>query len=102
MGGGTPAGDEVREGHRVYVIERPVPGVGSFPIEKKQKIAMASNAAVEKLGGAVEWDHSYLTSEGTYCFYCADSEDTIREHAALAGAALSKITPVSQVVHQTD
>lgn len=98
VGGGAPAGATPRDGHQVFVIERPIPGVGFFGLEKKQKISANSNAAIEKLGDAIEWDHSYLTSEGTYCVYRADSPDTLREHGALAGAPIGKITPVVQAV----
>ncbi len=96
VGGGKPAGDEPRDGHQIYVIERPIPGVGFFGLDKKQKISKNSNAAIAKLGDVIEWDHSYLTSEGTYCVYRADNPDTLREHGALAGAPIGKITPVKQ------
>lgn len=99
VGGGNPAGAEPRDGHQVFVIERPIPGVGFFGLEKKQKISAGSNAAIAKLGDIIEWDHSYLTSEGTYCVYRADSPDTLREHGALAGAPIGKITSVTQEVH---
>ena len=99
LGGGPEAGATPRPGHQVYVIERPIPGVGSFPLEKKKKISMGSNAAAEKLGAVVEWDHSYLTSEGTFCVYRAVDEATIREHADLAGAPIAMITPVTQTLH---
>ena len=88
-----------RDGHQVYVIERPIPGVGFFGLDKKEKISKGSIAAMAKLGDVIEWDHSYLTSEGTYCVYRADDPDTLREHGALAGAPIGKITPVSQVVN---
>ena len=99
VSGGQPAGPEPRDGHQVYVIERPIPGVGFFGLEKKQKISAGSNAAIAKLGDIIEWDHSYLTSEGTYCVYRADTPDTLREHGALAGAPIGKITPVNQEVN---
>jgi hypothetical protein len=99
VGGGKQASPELRPGHQVYVIERPIPGVGFLGLEKKQNISRNSNAAIEKLGDIIEWDHSYLTSEGTYCVYRADSPETLREHGALAGAPIGKITPVEQVVH---
>lgn len=99
VSGGQSADAEPREGHQVFVIERPIPGVGFFGLEKKQKISAGSNAAIEKLGDIIEWDHSYLTGEGTYCVYRADSPDTLREHGALAGAPIGKITPVEQVAN---
>lgn len=99
IGGGDLAGPQLREGHHVYVIERPIPGVGFFGLDKKQKISQNSNAAVAKLGEIIEWDHSFLTNEGTYCVYRADSPDTLREHGALASAPIGKITPVLHTTH---
>lgn len=92
VGGGEPAGDMPRTGHSVYVIERPIPGVGSFPLEKKRMISKRSNDSVRELGGKVEWDHSYLTNEGTFCVYRAEDEAAIRHHAKLAGAPIDLIT----------
>ncbi|UWR05209.1 DUF4242 domain-containing protein (plasmid) [Ruegeria conchae] len=97
VGGGAPTGAELRSGHDVYVVERPIPGVGFLGLEKKQQISRNSNAAIAKLGEIVEWDHSYLTGEGTYCVYRADSPETLREHGVLAGAPVGKITKVVQV-----
>lgn len=99
IGGGEPAGSAPRDGHKVFVIERPIPGVGFFGLEKKQAISKGSNAAISKLGDIIEWDHSYLTGEGTYCVYRADSSETLREHGALAGAPIGKITAVAQQTH---
>ncbi|MFT5351849.1 MAG: hypothetical protein ACI9MF_002674 [Gammaproteobacteria bacterium] len=100
IGGGQPAASEPREGHDIFVIERPIPGVGFLGLEKKKKISQNSNAAIAMLGDLIEWDHSYLTSEGTYCIYRADSPDTIREHGLLAGAPTGKITPVIQQTYK--
>lgn len=99
VGGGPEAGATPRPGHQVYVIERTIPGVGSLPLEQKKKISMGSNAAVDKLGTVVEWDHSYLTNEGTFCVYRAVDESTIREHSELAGAPIAMITPVRHTIH---
>ena len=96
VGGGESSGPVPRPGHQVFVIERPIPGVGFFGLDKKQRISQNSNAAIAKLGDIIEWDKSYLTSEGTYCLYRADSSATLREHGALAGAPIGKITPVTQ------
>ena len=96
VGGGEPANSSPRPDHDVFVIERPIPGVGFLGLDKKRKISKNSNAAIAKLGNVIEWDHSYLTSEGTYCVYRADSPETLREHGALAGAPIGKITAVRQ------
>lgn len=96
VGGGAPAGESVRDGHEVFVVERPIPGVGTFGLERWRAISAGSNAAVAELGDAIEWDHSYLTVEGTYCIYRADSVETVRRHGELAGAPISRITAVAQ------
>ena len=95
VGGGEAAGEDPLKEHTLYVIERPIPGVGSFPLEKKQAISARSNASIAQLGGQVEWDRSYLTSEGTFCVYRAEDEDAIRRHGELSGAPIELITPVS-------
>jgi hypothetical protein len=96
VGGGVQAAESPRDGHKVYVIERPIPGVGSFPLERKQMISQRSNASIEMLGDKIEWQHSYLTSEGTYCVYRAVDEDAIREHGKLAEAPIATVTAVEQ------
>jgi hypothetical protein len=97
VGGGAQAGDSPRDGHKVFVIERLIPGVGDFPLERKQMISQRSNASIDKLGDKIEWQHSYLTSEGTYCVYRAVDEDAIREHGKLAEAPIATVTAVEQM-----
>lgn len=99
LGGGAVSGPTPKPGHQVFVIERPIPGVGFFGLDKKQRISANSVAAMDKLGDIIEWDKSYLTSEGTYCLYRADSSATLREHGALAGAPIGKITQVEQMTY---
>lgn len=99
LAGGETAGEKPRDGHQVFVIERPIPGVGFLGLDKKKKISAGSNNAIAKLGEIIEWDHSYLTSEGTYCVYRANSPATLREHGALAGAPIGKITPVDHFTY---
>ena len=60
--------------------------------------ARASNRAVEQVGGAVQWQHSYVAGDRTFCIYLADGEDTIRAHAEMSGIPVSKITEVPQMI----
>lgn len=96
VGGGAKAGADPRPGHKVYVIERPVPGIGDLPLETQKQLSMGSNAVLTKLGKGIEWAHSYLTDEGTYCVYRAADTDKIVEHGKLAEFPINKI---SAVVH---
>lgn len=95
-GGGQAAGAKPRDGHKTYVIERNIPGIGTFPDQKKQAIAKKSNAAVSEIGNGIEWDHSYLTDEGTFCVYRATGEDMIRKHASITGAPVNNISEVHE------
>jgi hypothetical protein len=95
-GGGAKAGDQLRPGHQVFVIERDVPGVGNFPDNKKMAISKKSNAAIAQIGKSIEWDHSYLTDEGTYCIYRATDENTIREHGKIIGARIIGVYSVKK------
>ena len=95
-GGGPKAGDEPRQGHQVFVIERGIPGVGNFPDKKKMAISRKSNRAIAEIGNSIEWDHSYLTDEGTYCVYRAIDENTIRQHGKIAGAPIITIYGVKK------
>ena len=94
VGGAEPAAPVAADEMTTFVIERPIPGVGSFPLERKEGISRASIAAMEQLGGSVEWVHSYLTDIGTFCVYRATDAGQIEEHAVLAGAPLGPITEV--------
>lgn len=98
VAGGPKAGNQLREGHKVYMIERDIPGVGLAPLDELKAISKGSQAIIEGMGDAVEWDHSFLTSEGTFCVYRAGDPAMIEEHARIAGIPADPITEVQQIV----
>ncbi|HPF25198.1 MAG TPA: DUF4242 domain-containing protein [Steroidobacteraceae bacterium] len=81
-----------------YLIERDVPGIGGMSIVELCGAARASNRAIEQVAGAVQWQHSYVAADKTFCIYLADSEDTIRKHAELSGIPVTRITEVPQII----
>ena len=81
-----------------YVIERDMPGVGSMNREQLKGAAVASWDALAKLYGKIQWEHSYVTGDKTFCIYLADGEATIREHARLSGFPANIITEVRTVI----
>ncbi|MBI1362295.1 MAG: DUF4242 domain-containing protein [Alphaproteobacteria bacterium] len=81
-----------------YVIERDIPTVGSFDKNQLKGAAETSNAALSKLAPKVQWEHSYVTKDKTFCIYLAENEDAIREHARLSGFPASKITAVTGII----
>lgn len=80
-----------------YVIERDLPGVGSFNRQQLKDAAATSNSALAKLAGKVQWQQSFVVADKTFCIYLADSEASIHEHARLSGFPASKVSEVRNV-----
>jgi Nickel responsive protein SCO4226-like len=81
-----------------YVIERDLPGVGAMNGAQLKDAAATSNAALAKLAGKVQWDHSYVVDNKTFCIYLAENEAVVREHAKLSGFPATKVTEVKTVI----
>src|SRR4051812_3170168 len=81
-----------------YVIERDIPGVGAMTHEQLKRVAVISCDAAARLYGKIHWEHSYITSDKTFCIYLADGMDSILEHARLSGFPADRITEVLTVV----
>lgn len=81
-----------------YVIERNVPGIGGLNREQLRDAAETSNKALAKLAGKVQWEHSYVAGDKTFCVYLADSEATVQEHAKLSGFPANTVTEVRTII----
>jgi hypothetical protein len=77
-----------------FMIERDMPGIGAAGDADLAAAAVTSNAALAQLAPRVQWQHSYVTGDRTYCVYLADDEDAIREHARISGFPASRITAI--------
>ena len=99
VGGGPEALAQPRDGHKIYVIERGVPGISSLPMEKQIEVSKGSQKVVSQFGDKLEWDKSFLTREGTFCVYRTDNVDLIKEHASIAGFPADKISAVEHKVY---
>jgi hypothetical protein len=81
-----------------YVIERDIPGVGKMNAKELKGAAGVSNAALEKLSGSVQWVHSYVVDDKTFCVYLAEDEAKVREHARISGFPATKVTEVRAII----
>ena len=81
-----------------YLIERDIPGIGGMSVVELCGAARASNSAIAKLAGDVQWQHSYVAGDKTYCIYLAANEGVIRKHAEMSGIPVTKITEVPQII----
>ncbi len=84
-----------------YVIERHIPGVDKMGANDLSGAAKTSNAALAQLAPKVQWVHSYVAQDKTFCIYLAENEDHIREHARLSGFPANKITEVTGMIDPT-
>jgi hypothetical protein len=84
-----------------YMIERDIPEVGSFEREQLRDASKTSNKALAQLAPRVQWDHSYVAGDKTFCVYLAEDEDAIHKHAEISGFPASKITEISSVIDPT-
>lgn len=84
-----------------YVIERDIPAVGSFNREQLREASKTSNGALSKLAPRVQWEHSYVAGDKTFCIYLAEDEKAIQDHAKLSGFPASRVTRISSVIDPT-
>ena len=80
---------------RKFVIERALPGVGGLSNPELGGAARTSNGALAELAPKVQWIHSYVTADKTFCIYLAEDEDAIHKHAELSGFPATIITEVT-------
>ena len=81
-----------------YVIERDLPGVGSMSVNELRQASSTSNSAINQLFPKVQWQHSYVTAEKTFCIYLAEDEDAIHQHAEISGFPANVITEVTGMI----
>lgn len=81
-----------------YLIERNIPGAGSFTADELQKISVKSNEVLAGLAPRVQWVQSFVTDDQIYCLYLADSEETVLEHAREGGFPADRVSRVRTVI----
>lgn len=84
-----------------YLIEREIAGVHQLDGDQLKGAAAASNSALAQLGPSVQWIHSFVTKDKTFCLYLAENEDVVREHSRLSGFPANRITEVAGVIDPT-
>jgi hypothetical protein len=84
-----------------YVIERDIPEIGSAGREELRGAAEKSNgvlAAMKSEQKNIQWEHSYVTGDKTFCIYMADNEALIQEHAERSGFPATLVTEVQRMI----
>ena len=81
-----------------YLVERDIPEVGSMSLVELCGAARASNQAIDRMVPEIQWQHSYVAGDKTFCIYLATDEATIRKHAELSGIPVSRIVEVPRII----
>jgi Protein of unknown function (DUF4242) len=78
-----------------YVIERDIPAIGTAEREALRDAAHHSNAVLAAMQAEqkhIQWEHSYVAADKTFCIYLADNEALCM---SMPGAVASRL-PGSQ------
>ena len=84
-----------------YVIERDIPGAGNMSAADLSGASAKSCSVLDKLGGDIQWIHSYVTDDKIYCVYTAPSEELIKQHADQSGFPANRISEVKSMIDPT-
>jgi hypothetical protein len=83
------------------MIERNIPKVGGFTPQQLSDAARKSNCTLAELAPRVQWVHSYVAADKTFCVYLAENEEAIREHAKRSGFPANVITEIKGMIDPT-
>ncbi len=83
---------------KTYLIERDIPGAGSFSAEQKSGIVTKSCNVIGEMGEGIEWVKSYLAGDKVYCVYRATDEDSLYLHGKKAGFPITRIFSVDDTI----
>ena len=84
-----------------YVIERDIPGIGLADRKALRESAEKSNgvlAAMKMEQKNIQWEHSYVAGDKTFCIYIADNESLLQEHSQRSGFPITKIIEVLRII----
>ena len=62
-----------------FVIEREIPEIVSFKPEQLKGASAKSNEALAQLAPKIQWVHSYVAANQTFCIYLAENEEAIHQ-----------------------
>ncbi|MCG8693068.1 MAG: DUF4242 domain-containing protein [Minwuiales bacterium] len=84
-----------------FVIERDIPDIGSAEREALREASLKSNQVLAELGPDIQWEHSYVAGNKTFCVYLAADEEIIHKHAEMSGFPATKVTEVKRMIDPT-
>ena len=87
-----------------FVIERALPEIGSADRDALRGAAQKSNGVLAEMRAEkkfIQWEHSYVAANKTFCIYLADGEALVHEHARRSGFPATVVTEVARMIDPT-
>jgi uncharacterized protein YrrD len=84
-----------------FVIERDIPQIGSAEREALRGASEKSNGVLADMRSEsknIQWEHSYVAADKTFCIYIADNEALVHEHAERSGFPATVVTEVRKMI----
>ncbi len=84
-----------------FVIERDIPEIGSADREALRGAAQKSNGVLADMKSErknIQWEHSYVVADKTFCIYLADNQALVQEHAERSGFPATIVTEVRKMI----
>jgi hypothetical protein len=81
-----------------FLIEREIPGIGTFEREQLREAAAKSNDVLRQLGPKIQWVESYVAADKLFCIYMAEDEALIHQHAEISGFPATTVTDISKTI----
>ena len=75
-----------------------MPKIGDASKDDLKGAAKTSNKALAELGKDIQWLHSYVAEDKTFCVYLAKNEEIIRRHSELSGFPATIITEIKRII----
>ncbi|MDP7547710.1 MAG: DUF4242 domain-containing protein [Alphaproteobacteria bacterium] len=60
-----------------------------------------SNEVLRQLAPEIQWQHSYVAGDKTFCVYLANDEAVIQKHAEISGFPATKVTEIKRMIDPT-
>ena len=83
------------------MIERDIPDIGSADREALRDAAQKSNGVLADMKAEkknIQWEHTYVAGDKTFCVYLADNDALIQEHAERSGFPATIVTEVRKMI----
>lgn len=84
-----------------YIIERDIPEIGTFEREQLREASAKSNSVLAELAPNIQWQHSYVAGNQTFCVYLAKDESYIQKHSEMSGFPASRVTEIKRMIEPT-